>query len=58
MAAFARRQAISAFSVDASHFQRDRDARIDYPDYPQYNELFKTRTTGSSVNGKRALAGQ
>ncbi|MET0310140.1 MAG: TonB-dependent receptor [Sphingomonas sp.] len=39
------------FSVDASHFQRDRDARIDYPDFTQYNERFKTRTTGSSVNG-------
>ncbi|WP_213981186.1 TonB-dependent receptor [Sphingomonas sp. dw_22] len=40
-----------SLSVDASHFQRDRDARVDYPDYTQYNELFKTRTTGSSVNG-------
>lgn len=39
------------FSVDASHFQRDRDARIEYPDFPRYNEFFKTRTTGSSVNG-------
>lgn len=40
-----------AFSVDASRFQRDRNARIDYPDEPEDNRFFKTRTTGYSVNG-------
>jgi iron complex outermembrane recepter protein len=39
------------FSVDASHFERDRDARIDYPDFTDYNELFRTATAGSSVYG-------
>lgn len=39
------------FSMDASHFERDRNARIDYPDYTDYNELFNTKTAGSAVYG-------
>ncbi|MGK6319464.1 TonB-dependent receptor plug domain-containing protein [Sphingomonas sp. DT-204] len=40
-----------AFSVDASRFQRDRDARINYIDEPEDNRFFKTRTTGYSIYG-------
>lgn len=39
------------FSVDASRFQRDRDARINYPDEPEDNRFFKTRTAGHSIYG-------
>ncbi|HZF45121.1 MAG TPA: TonB-dependent receptor, partial [Sphingomonadaceae bacterium] len=38
-------------SVDASRFQRDREAIRNYPDFPRYNRFFKTRTTGYAVNG-------
>jgi iron complex outermembrane receptor protein len=36
-------------SLDASHFQRDRDSKQLYLDEPQYNRAFKTRTRGSSI---------
>ncbi|MCW2413466.1 MULTISPECIES: TonB-dependent receptor plug domain-containing protein [unclassified Sphingobium] len=39
------------FSVDASRFQRDRDAMRNYPDFPRYNRLYKAKTTGFSING-------
>lgn len=39
------------FSVDASRFQRDRDALRNYPDIPSFNRLYKARTTGHSVYG-------
>ncbi len=45
-------------SLDASHFERDRDARIIYTDFPRYNDFFKTRTTGSSAYGNARLAGR
>ncbi len=38
-------------SIDASRFQRDRSAIRNYPDFPRYNRLYKTRTTGYSING-------
>lgn len=38
-------------SVDGSYFRRDRDGRIEYPDYPRYNELFRSSASGGSVNG-------
>lgn len=38
-------------SVDGSYFRRDRDGRIEYPDYPNYNELFRSTASGGSVNG-------
>ena len=37
-------------SVDASRFQRDRSAIRNYPDLPRFNRLYKTRTTGYSLN--------
>jgi iron complex outermembrane receptor protein len=37
------------FSVDASHFQRDRDSKQLYLDEPAFNRSFKTRTKGSSI---------
>jgi len=37
------------FSVDASRFQRDRDAVIRYIDEPDYNRFYDTRTTGYSI---------
>ena len=40
-----------ALSVDVSRFQRDRNARINYPDYPDFNEYFKSRTTGYAAYG-------
>ncbi|TCM04716.1 TonB-dependent receptor [Sphingomonas sp. PP-CC-3G-468] len=39
------------FSVDASRFQRDRDALRNYPDIPSFNRLYRARTTGHSVYG-------
>ena len=39
------------FSVDASRFQRDRDALRNYPDLPSFNRLYKARTSGHSVYG-------
>lgn len=39
------------FSVDASRFQRDRDAVINYPGDPDDNRFYTTRTTGYSVYG-------
>lgn len=39
------------FSVDASRFQRDRDAVIRYIDEPEDNRFYDTRTTGYSVYG-------
>lgn len=38
------------FSVDASRFQRDRDALRNYPDLQNFNRLYKSRTTGYSIN--------
>lgn len=38
-------------SVDGSRFQRDRSAIRNYPDLPRFNRLYKTRTTGYSLNG-------
>lgn len=38
-----------SFSLDASRFQRDRDALRNYPDLQRYNRLYKTRTTGYSA---------
>lgn len=37
------------FSVDASRFQRDRDAVIRYIDEPEDNRFYDTRTTGYSI---------
>ena len=39
------------FSIDASRFQRDRNARINYPGDPKDNRFYRTRTTGHSING-------
>ncbi|MEN3749910.1 TonB-dependent receptor [Sphingomonas sp. HF-S3] len=38
-------------SVDASRFQRDRDALRNYPDLLSFNRLYRARTIGHSVNG-------
>lgn len=36
-------------TIDAFRFQRDRSSRQLFLDEPQYNRLFKTRTTGVSI---------
>lgn len=36
-------------SIDASHFQRDRESEQLYLDHPTYNRAFRTRTRGSSI---------
>jgi iron complex outermembrane receptor protein len=47
------------FSVDASHFQRDRDSKQLYLDEPAFNRSFKTRTKGSSIySGAHWQAGE
>ncbi|MBB5984364.1 TonB-dependent receptor plug domain-containing protein [Sphingobium lignivorans] len=38
-------------SVDGSRFQRDRRARLDYPNTPNSNRDYQSRTTGWSING-------
>lgn len=40
----------ATFSVDASRFQRDRSARLYYPNTPKSNRDYQSRTTGWSVN--------
>jgi len=37
------------FSVDASRFQRDRNAMRNYPDFPGFGSMYKSRTTGYAV---------
>ncbi|MEZ5654579.1 MAG: TonB-dependent receptor [Sphingobium sp.] len=46
------------FSVDASRFQRDRYARIYYPNTPQSNRDYRGRTTGWSINGNMHWDGE
>ncbi len=46
------------FSVDASRFQRDRSARLDYPNTPNSNRDYESRTTGWSVNGNMHWDGE
>lgn len=46
------------FSVDGSRFQRDRRARLDYPNTPGSNRDYQSRTTGWSVNGNMHWDGE
>jgi len=54
------RQEAGAFavSVDASRFQRDRDAVRIYPDFPRYNRLYTSRTTGYAIYGNAHWQGK
>lgn len=46
------------FSVDGARFQRDRRARLDYPNTPNSNRDYRSRTTGWSVNGNMHWDGE
>lgn len=47
-----------SFSVDASRFQRDRSARLGYPNTPNSNRDYRSRTTGWSINGNMHWDGE
>lgn len=47
-----------SFSIDGSRFQRDRKARLDYPNTPNSNRDYQSRTTGWSINGNMHWSGE
>ena len=45
-------------SIDASRFQRDRRARLDFPDTPRSNRDYRSKTTGWTLNGNMHWNGE